>query len=36
VSRLDSQAPGRKRLVSIAPATDANGQGVGLSLSASW
>jgi membrane-associated phospholipid phosphatase len=36
VARLDSQAPGRKRLVSISPATDANGQGVGLSLSASW
>jgi membrane-associated phospholipid phosphatase len=36
VSRLDSQVPGRKRLVSIAPATDANGQGVGLSLNASW
>jgi membrane-associated phospholipid phosphatase len=36
VSRLDSQAANRKRLVSISPATDANGQGIGLSLSASW
>jgi membrane-associated phospholipid phosphatase len=36
VARLDSQAPARKRIVSISPATDANGQGVGLSLSASW
>lgn len=36
VSRLDSQAPAKKRLVSVAPATDPHGQGVGLSLSASW
>ena len=32
VARLDSQAPAKKRLVSVAPATDPHGQGVGPSL----
>lgn len=36
VSRLDGEQPGKKRFVSVGPATDAHGQGVGLSLSASW
>jgi membrane-associated phospholipid phosphatase len=36
VSRLDGERPDRKRLVSLGPATDPRGQGVGLSLSASW
>jgi membrane-associated phospholipid phosphatase len=36
VSRLDGERPAGKRLVSLGPATDPRGQGVGLSLSASW
>jgi membrane-associated phospholipid phosphatase len=36
VGRLDGDRPARKRLVSVVPATDANGQGVGLGLTASW
>ena len=36
VARLDGDRPARKRLVSVGPATDPQGQGVGLALSASW
>jgi membrane-associated phospholipid phosphatase len=36
VSRLDGERPAKKRLVSVGPATDPHGQGVGLALSASW
>jgi membrane-associated phospholipid phosphatase len=36
VGRLDGDRPAKKRIVSVGPATDANGQGVGLGLSASW
>jgi membrane-associated phospholipid phosphatase len=36
VSRLDGQEAAKKRFVSIAPATDPHGQGIGLGLSASW
>jgi membrane-associated phospholipid phosphatase len=36
VTRVDGEAPGRKRVVSLTPATDARGQGLGLGLSASW
>jgi membrane-associated phospholipid phosphatase len=36
VTRLDGQAPARKRLVSVTPATDPHGQGIGLAVSASW
>ena len=36
VSRLDGERPAKKRTVSIGPATDLHGQGVGLGLSASW
>jgi membrane-associated phospholipid phosphatase len=36
VARLDGDRPARKRIVSVSPATDPQGQGVGLSLSASW
>jgi membrane-associated phospholipid phosphatase len=36
VGRLDGERPARKRFVSVGPATDLHGQGVGLGLSASW
>jgi membrane-associated phospholipid phosphatase len=36
VSRLDGERPAKKRVVSIGPATDLHGQGVGLGLSANW
>ncbi len=36
VSRLDGERPAKKRFVSVGPATDLHGQGVGLGLSASW
>lgn len=36
VARLDGERPASKRVVSVGPATDAHGQGVGLGLSASW
>jgi membrane-associated phospholipid phosphatase len=36
VSRLDGERPAKRRLVSVGPATDLHGQGVGLGLSASW
>jgi membrane-associated phospholipid phosphatase len=36
VSRLDGERPAKKRTVSIGPATDLHGQGVGLGVSASW
>jgi membrane-associated phospholipid phosphatase len=36
VSRLDGERPAKKRLVSLGPATDLHGQGIGLGLSASW
>jgi len=36
VGRLDGGQPARKRFVSVGPATDLHGQGVGLGLSASW
>lgn len=36
VGRLDGDRPPKKRTVSLTPATDAHGQGVGLGLSASW
>jgi membrane-associated phospholipid phosphatase len=36
VARLDGQPAPRKRLVSVGPATDLNGQGIGIGVSASW
>jgi membrane-associated phospholipid phosphatase len=36
VTRLDGERPAKKRFVSVGPATDPHGQGVGLGLSASW
>jgi len=36
VTRLDGERPARKRFVSVAPATDPRGQGIGLAVSASW
>jgi membrane-associated phospholipid phosphatase len=36
VARLDGDRPAKKRLLSVGPATDPHGQGVGLGLSASW
>jgi membrane-associated phospholipid phosphatase len=36
VTRLDGERPAKKRFVSVGPATDPQGQGVGLGLSASW
>jgi membrane-associated phospholipid phosphatase len=36
VSRLDGERAAKKRFVSVGPATDLHGQGVGLGLSASW
>lgn len=36
VTRLDGERPAKKRSFSVAPATDANGQGLGLGFSASW
>lgn len=36
VTRLDGERPPKKRFVSVGPATDPHGQGVGLGLSASW
>lgn len=36
VTRLDGERPAGKRLVSVGPATDPHGGGVGLGLSASW
>jgi len=36
VARVDAERPAKKRFVSVGPATDAHGQGVGLGLSASW
>ena len=36
VSRLDGQRPAKKSIISVGPATDPHGQGVGLNLSASW
>jgi hypothetical protein len=36
VGRLDGEPAARKRTVSLGPATDPHGQGLGLGLSASW
>jgi membrane-associated phospholipid phosphatase len=36
VTRLDGERPAKKRVVSVGPATDPHGQGIGLGLSASW
>jgi membrane-associated phospholipid phosphatase len=36
VGRLDGDRPPKKRSISIGPATDPHGQGVGLGLAASW
>jgi membrane-associated phospholipid phosphatase len=36
VGRLDGDRPPKKRSISVGPATDPRGQGVGLGLSASW
>ncbi len=36
VSRLDGERPAKKRQISVGPATDPHGQGVGLNLSATW
>jgi membrane-associated phospholipid phosphatase len=36
VARVDGERPAKKRVVSVGPATDPHGQGVGLGLSASW
>ena len=36
VTRIDGEQPAKKRFVSVAPATDPYGQGIGLGLSASW
>jgi membrane-associated phospholipid phosphatase len=36
VARLDGERPARRRVVSVGPATDPHGQGIGLGLSASW
>jgi membrane-associated phospholipid phosphatase len=36
VSRLDGQRPAKKSIISVGPATDPHGQGVGLNLAASW
>jgi membrane-associated phospholipid phosphatase len=36
VTRVDGERPARKRVISVGPATDAYGQGIGLGLSASW
>ena len=36
VTRIDGQRAGRRRVVSVSPATDPQGQGVGLGVSASW
>ncbi len=36
VARLDGERPAKKRFVSVGPATDPHGQGIGLGLSASW
>jgi membrane-associated phospholipid phosphatase len=36
VGRLDGDRPARRRTLSITPATDSHGQGVGLGVAASW
>ena len=36
VTRLDGEHPARKRVVTVGPATDPHGQGVGLAVSATW
>ena len=36
VARVDGERPAKKRTVSVGPATDPHGQGVGLGVSASW
>ncbi len=36
VSRLDGDRPAKKRQISVGPATDPSGGGVGLGVSASW
>jgi hypothetical protein len=36
VTRRDGEAATKKSFVSVGPATDPHGQGVGLELSASW
>ena len=36
VARLDGERPAKKRQISVGPATDPHGQGVGLNLSATW
>jgi hypothetical protein len=36
VTRIDGERPDKKRFVSIGPATDPEGRGVGLGVSASW
>jgi membrane-associated phospholipid phosphatase len=36
VARVDGQRPAKKSQISVGPATDPHGQGVGLGLSASW
>ena len=36
VARVDGERPAKKRFVSVGPATDPHGQGVGLGVSASW
>jgi membrane-associated phospholipid phosphatase len=36
VARLDGERPAKKRQISVGPATDPHGQGVGLGVSATW
>lgn len=36
VPRIDGERPARKRTLSVGPATDPHGQGIGLGVSASW
>lgn len=36
VARLDGDRPAKKSVISVSPATDPHGQGVGLNLAASW
>ncbi len=36
VGRVDGDRPAKKRTISVTPATDPRGQGIGVGLSASW
>ena len=36
VTRVDGEPAARKRMISLTPATDAHGQGLGLGVSATW